>query len=279
MRLGAIAWRTVQLVALGGMALLVGGLFWPTSTPSGTITYALDWETNGVVSTADGIVIETDLGYVVTLTEATVWSWSTTTVACEHDDRFSIWDSAAGLVEASLGAEPAAAGHGDVDQAELVAPTIETLVRAAELTDATTTVLGEVNVSEPTWCEGHWALSGSSGSDQASASSSDPTLALSGSVTSPDGTVSPLDISTDIAWGAKAELLTVDGTGAQPETGEPISITVVRDLASTFDGIDFAEFDPDDLAATGANDALAVAVLRNLDGNTSFVVTATTVAS
>ncbi len=279
MRSGTVIWRVVRAIALAGMVVLVAGVFWPTSAPSGTIAYALDWDTDRVVSTVDGIRIDNDLGYSVTLTEATVSSWSTTTVACEHSHGFSIWDSASGLVESSFGVTSAWAGHGDTDQAELVAPTLENLIDAADLAVATSTVLGEVPVSEPSWCEGHWALSGSSGAEQAGAADRDPTLVLSGAVAHPDGTVSTLAISTDMAWGTKTELVGVNGTAVEPETGDPITIAVVRRLGSIFDGIDFATFDSTDLDGTGDGDSVALLILRNLDANTSFVVDAASTGS
>jgi hypothetical protein len=235
------------LALAGAVALVVGGAaFIPPATTAGVVTYRTTWDTTGVATGADGSwTTTTDLGYTVTVTSATLATYSTTLVSCPHSHR--ILEAAAGL----LGPGVAAAGHStSEDPAWLGIGTVDAIVAGDAL------VRGTVTVHEPAYCEGHIAWG----------AAEDSTLVVSGWFVAPGATEpAAFEIATDLAWGLKADLLSASQS-VHVEVGDPIEITIVTELADLLDGIDFAALDDD----SGRH------VLRNLAAATRFEVTAGT---
>ena len=241
--------RRLVIAALVAVTSIVGlGALMPVQAASGDVTYLLAWDTTGVEWGSDGWSTTTDLGYEVSVTEATLVTYSATMVACEHDHGgWLAW-----LTGVFAPAVAGASHPSEEDTALIGGPVTEDLSAPATLT------LGTSTVDEPAYCEGHTAW-GSSDPESA-------TLTVSGTWTAPDGTAGPLAIDTTIDWGAQAEL-TESGDTVHLEVGEPAEITITRTLATIFDGVDFAR---------GTSTEQAMAVLGSIADGTVFEVTSGT---
>lgn len=208
------AWRGVQVLGLGALVVLAGLALSPghAATP---VTYELAWADDGVTVAADGSwTVTTDTGAEVTVTGGTLATWSATLIECPHGH--ALLDR----VRSVLGVELASAGHASdgPDPAEVVGPVTESL------TDPSPTVLGDAELVEPSYCEAHTSVAATGADDRAT------TLSVRGTWRAPGADEAvPFTITSTQAWGAivPADL-----------DGDVRMVSVVRDRATLFDGVD-----------------------------------------
>ena len=225
----------------------------PADVVNGDVSYTLAWNLEGAAVDADGSwSVVTDLGYPVTVTGGHLITFSATLVACPHTH--GILNRILGIVSPAV----AWAGHSSADDPALVGgPIVQSLI------DHDSVELGTTTVHEPSYCEGHtnWGGGGLV---------VDSTLGLVGTWQAPgEAEPHPLEVSSTLNWGTKASLERDQIGTVYAEIGShPVSIQIVRDLVSAFDGIEFA---------TANEESIAISFLRSLAGATHFEVTDGTV--
>lgn len=255
-----IQWSLASLLALAlsALALVMPGA---QVQSGGSVAYVAAWQWGQAIPLPNGSwQTVNDLGYTVTVEEGYVVFASADLIECEHDHATNWWQMLFG--------GSAHAGHGGG-----VNPTAVVPVLVESLSAPQTTALGMVSGSEPAYCQGHYVVA------QATAEIDQPVgVDLTGSslyvrgTYQPAGskTAQPFEMQTALAWGEIDDLrLPVqDGTGEWPtvhaETGsQSIEITVLRNLGTLFNGVDFAHTD---------ETTQAKAILRALTGQTRFLV-------
>lgn len=243
-------WR-VALIALGlaGGLVVIGALL-PAGATSGSVAYALDWDTAGMTLDGEGSwTAVNDLGYQITVTDGALTIHSVTLVSCPHTHGLL------GSLMSAFGPGVAFAGHTGSED-----PALLTLGINESLTDLQRVGLGSVTVHEPAHCQGHIAWGATPRQIQDEGLS---TLSLEGTYLAPGASVeTPFDFSTNVAWGTEADL-----GGSNPvhlETGDPAEVTVVLSPGSLFDGVALEDLETQDAAYT---------LLRNLADGTTFTVT------
>jgi hypothetical protein len=247
----------VRRLTIAVVAAVVGlfavSLLKPADAVNGDVSYALAWNLEGATVDADGSwSVITDLGYTVTITGGHLITFSATLVACPHTH--GILDRIFGIVSPAV----AWAGHSSADDPALVGgPIVQSLV------DHDSVELGTTTVHESSYCEGHtnWGGGGLV---------ADSTLELVGTWQAPGDTEPrPLVVSSRLNWGTKASLERDQISAVYAEIGpDPVSIQIVRDLVTAFDGIEFV---------TADEESIATSFLRSLAGTTHFEVTGGTI--
>ena len=205
------------------------------SNVSGTITYQLSWDTDGVTFTDESWQVENDLGYVVNVERGYVVSYSATANDCPH--RHGLLANLLGFITPAT----AFAGHSTEHDPAQITPSYNESLTALE-----TITLDTVTVNEPSYCEGHYLIAAT---DTNSATLPDDvdmyatSLYIEGEYTAPNGDTSiPFTIDSSLAWGALQTLTTDQSDGAyHVEIGDtPVLLNIERQLATMFDGLDFA---------------------------------------
>ena len=240
-------WRVMMVMSGLGFIVVTLLFFLPTPSVSGDVIYVTTWD-RGETSTSDagGWQVMTDLGYVVQVDAGYLVSYSTTLNECPHSH--TLWERLLELLMPAV----VYAGHGsEFDPAMVAQPIVEDLI---VLEDAE---WGRVTVNEPTYCEGHFLISNTN-------TESEFSLYIEGTYQRHgiDNAV-PFTIESKLAWGTIGDLI-ASGENVHAQIGnDPVTIQIVRQLDSMFDGIDFVEAD---------FDLVGRDVLRNLADNTTFVV-------
>jgi hypothetical protein len=235
--------------------MFVVSIIKPGGVASGTIEYDLVWDSSGIEMGDDGSwAVTTDLGYRVTITDGLLTTFSASLVPCPHFH--GVFDRLFGML--SL---PAAwAGHSSAPDPALAGGPVE-----QSLTDRGVTRLGTVAVHEPSYCEGFTNWGSGATPETEALGTARPTLSLSGTWASSEGAVErPFTVDTTTGWGTTAPLVDRAGDSVFAElSSDPITISITRDLATAFDGIDFGTVD---------DATIATSFLRNLAADTTFVV-------
>jgi hypothetical protein len=235
--------RTLGAAAVGMVIGLVVLAALPAETAEGEVTYVMAWDTTGVTYDTSGWSVVTDLGYEVHVASATLTTFTVTMVDCPHTH---------GLLQRIrnlFGVATARAGHTSGPDPALVGGPL------AETIGGEPSTLGTTTVSEPSYCEGHVAFGGNGEA---------PTLEVTGVVVSTDGERLELDVSTTVDWGTLRDLVDDEGRTIHAVVGEPLEITVIRDAAALFDGVDFA---------SDSSEYQATQMLRSMADSVRFVVT------
>lgn len=167
-----------------------------------------------------------------------------------------MFDRILGLV----GPAVAFAGHSSAEDPALVGgPVIESLV------DPVTIDLGTTTVHEPSYCEGFTNWGGGASVETIASGAAAPTLTLSGWWIDGTGAHQEIEISSTLNWGTRSNLIDATSTLVYAEiTSQPTTISINRQVASAFDGIDLT---------TATIDEIARSFLRSLAATTEFVVT------
>lgn len=231
---------TVLLIAQGMVLLLLApAVLGNNVNVSGTITYDLSWNTDGVTFTDDGWQVENNLGYTVEVERGYVVSYSVTANYCPH--RHGLLANLLGFITPAT----AFAGHNsEHDVAELTASYNESLIALETVT------LGTVTVNEPSYCEGHYLIAST---DTDAATLPDDvdmyatSLYIEGQYIAPDSTTAvPFTIQSPLAWGTIQTLSENDSPDSifHVTIGDtPVVLNFERQLASMFDGVDFSTMD------------------------------------
>ena len=205
-----------------------------------SVRWTLDWDLEGIETSARGWCTVTDTGAEVCVTSGSVVSAMTSLVQCDDVVSRAGWTS-------WLPVSTAVAGHpGDGDPSAWYAGQVE------DLAFPTAVSVGDMELWDDVYCRAHWATD---------AGWEDASLRLTGWVTLPDGSRAPLDLQTDLAW---ASLQDVAALSVGPSGAHPVEVRVIRQLAPLFDGIDWS----------GDLEDLDRDVLRNLAESIRFEVVA-----
>ena len=239
----------VRAAGLGGIVVVVAGVLWPAAGASGAIEYRLDWSTDNIDIGTDGSWgVVNDLGYEVTITEGELVVHSATLAPCGHTHGF--WsDLFDGRLFGLVNEAGAGHGRGGPDPAEVVPSVVESL------TEFSATSLGRVEVSEPAYCEGHVALARGTPVEVAEAAgrgNPTATIRIDGTAVAPDGAAYEV-VDSELAWGGIGSLSARGEEIDHAEIGsETLEVSIVRDPARFFDGVDFATMDADEQARATA---------------------------
>ncbi len=242
------------LLTLAALLVLPIGISWLRSdtttastsaavhTPSGSVTYVLDWSWGRAQPNADGWWTTSDRGYTVSVSDGYITTHALELVACPHEHPASTSSLSSQLLDL-LDAPSAAAGHSSLhhDTSRLTQAWVEPLTAPISQTSAVLTV------DEPSYCQLHYLVA----ADPAAAQPT-TTVAITGTYIAPNTMVAvPFSITSDLTWGRNAALASADGI---PMHGQQLHIHIQRDLGSLFDGVDFQ----------ADADAQAKAILRAL---------------
>ncbi|MCB0167190.1 MAG: hypothetical protein KDI79_23375, partial [Anaerolineae bacterium] len=223
-----------------------------------TITYELDWDWGDAVLTSDGWFVTNDRGFQIHVQRGYLVNRSLELIECTGSD--ATGESITGRLRQTLAAQPAYAGHGGVhDTSRITAPLVESLTKP--VAQAVETIL----VTAPNYCQLHYLVA--PGIETARYLPHDVemmgvTLWLEGDYLAPGTSTSvPFTIQTHLAWGEAVELMTSasESLDTLQRDNVALQITVRRDLASLFDGVDFEAMSDIEQAKT---------VLRSLTQNT-----------
>ena len=222
-----------------------------------TISYHLSWETDGAERLESGAWrIRTDLDYEVELRAGHLVSHSVQLVECPEESM--------GLrLQRILGLGVAHAGHGDAaNPVEVYEPLVESLTELGRVH------FGSRETTGATYCRIHYLVARALEAETRELP--DPelvgrTLRLEGTWRRGGEGAVDFAFETGLAWGALRDI--ADGPEAEPFQLDSrqggARVDVERQLATVFDGLDFAEGEVDDWGR---------AVLRNLLVDTRFSV-------
>jgi hypothetical protein len=232
----------------------------PPSPPSPhAVEYRLAWTTDGVDTSADGggIEVTNDLGYRVHVRRGWVTSYSIELVECPKAGPVA---QAATAALSLFVAGDALAGHSEgTPNPAAIRP-----MQVESLTDPAPRTVGTVRLAPQRYCKLHYLLA-RAGRDARDLPGDpdmvDTTLELEGSVRAPGATSDrPLSLRTAVAYGQLFERSAAT-RALQVDTGAVASVvTVRRNLARAFDGIDFAHLD---------DKAIGFQILRSLVDHSS----------
>lgn len=199
---------------------------------SDNLAYAFRWA--NVAAT-----LSNDLGYTITLGDGYLLSASLELIPCEE---FSFGDWFAPAV--------AYAGHG----IDAIGESRALLAQVERVGDTSDLAAGGASASLDSYCEAHYLIAAAYDSAENLPTAHDfvgNSLYLSGSYRSPNSTTEiAFVIETDLAWGGIVELPSIIEASNQP-----VTVTLTRDFARMFDGVDFDTMDAEQQAK---------AVLRSL---------------
>ncbi len=212
-----------------------------------TVRYRLTWRTEGAERTAEGWVVESDLGYRVTLSEGWLVTHSVQLVPCQTAMR----------QERSwlrfLGIGTAWAGHGgDLDPAAVDDPYVESLLDADE-----PLLFGFREMPGTSYCRVHYLAGHAMDRTVRNLPEAPDLLGTSlwlRGAWSRGGRSGAVEVTTGLAYGGFRDLAEAP---AEPpfELTSGAEVVVERDLAGLFDGVALDAVEPE---------ALGRAVLRNL---------------
>ena len=225
------------------LILLIIVAFWLLTTwrndTQHQLVYHFTWHETAVVRSQQdqSWTMTNHFGYRVTVERGFVSSASLTLVPCARETAVSPFT-----------VQRVYAGHGlsEADPSRWAGPLIESL------TDGTQIELPMVSTSHDNYCQLHYLVA------QAEATAvpdmSNQTLFLTGTYTTAESaTLTPFTITTRLAWGGMIDI------PALPQ-GNPVEITIERQMASLLAEVDFEQMSADDQAMT---------VLRSLVENTA----------
>lgn len=233
----------------------------PARAISGDIHYQATWAWGRAVDTpGPGWQVTNDLGYLVTVEEGYLASYSTELVECARQDTPSLLEQILGAINPGV----ALAGHSQGPNPAAVA-----VSRVESLAEPASVDLGRVSVSYATYCQGHYLLARAT-PDAVNLPASDAigtTLYLQGTYQLGDDEAVPFVIETNLAWGGMSDLYLADAPD-QPIyaaiSRDALQVTIERDLGTLFDGVDFATTDAEARAKT---------ILRTFTSNARFIIT------
>ena len=237
---------------------------WPSQSETELI-YQLDWNRDEIILDTDGTgwTATNDLGYTVHLRDGYLTNAGIELLPCEAPQTMSQLSPVGWL-----GPGTAYAGHGtgESDQSRLALGYVESL------TDLSSVEMGQVIVPATQYCQAHYLVAAAPDSAQNLPTGAAPglTLSLTGEFIAPNQTEAvPFAIQQTIAWGTIQDLQpigsnreTLVSTSTQPPA-EVLRVTVRRQAASLFDGVDFKTMSETDQAR---------AILRSLTENTAFMI-------
>ena len=217
--------RWPMLLAIGCTVNIDGGN--PAPTLDGVV-YQLHWASVGTSAEEVGWSVQTDLGYRVHLEEGWINNYSIQLVPCVETALLS------------FGIPAAYAGHPADADPSAVYGQVQSLT---ELSDITTTL----GLAQTSYCSVHYVIGHVD--EDATGLPEEPdlwgiSLWMSGTVETPEGDVLPLEIATHRAHADLLEQLAFLETELSETRIAEVSVT--RNLATLFDGIEFAD-EPDDL--------------------------------
>ncbi|MEO0564505.1 MAG: hypothetical protein AAF125_20540, partial [Chloroflexota bacterium] len=177
----------------------------------------------------------------VTVTEGYLVSAQARLLACEH--AHSMWDWWVDVVSA---------GHGEDEGAETLANAA--VVEHLHTLEATTLASVPVATPEPAYCTGHYVAARALDTTVNLPESPDlfgTTLYIQGTYTRNGEPPTAFTLRTNLNYGQLVDLSRPARTG-----DEPVTVEIVRPVATIFDGVDFATASPE-LAAKDVLWALA----------------------
>ncbi|KAA3643031.1 MAG: hypothetical protein DWQ07_21170 [Chloroflexi bacterium] len=249
--------------------LLVGGLLfvlpqWLNNTnaegeqeTTSTLNYVLEWDWGEATTLADnaGWQLTNDLGYIITIADGYLISYSVELIACDND----FTNDPLGTLYDAIMPASAAAGHGDEpDPSRLAEPVIESLNNPQSISTE------PVELTGTTYCWGHYLIGSSAASENYDATNNEASLFLAGTYQTADSTEGiPFEIESDIAWGNIVEITELDNAIEMVTAGEDVTLSITRELDSMFNSLDFNAMESDEQART---------VLRNLTQTTTITV-------
>jgi len=237
-------YRAIMLILAIIIVLMALAILFTPEYDSGMISYALEWDTGDAILNDDTIIITREDGAVITLTEAYLVSYRLQLIECEHEHGF--FD---GLFERIFGwMEPITvyAGHGDDgDSTQMTASYIENLINPQRFE------LGEVIGYEPNYCQLHYLIARPDSEVADTFTDTDmyaTTLHMVGTAELTNGETLPIEIHSNAANGIIGEL-TVDGNIMHAQiSDQALVLTVIRQLDTLFDTVDFATMDSEEQA-------------------------------
>lgn len=232
----------------------------PARAISGDIHYQAAWTWGKAMDTpGPGWQVTNDLGYLVTVEDGYLVSYSAELVECEQDTP-SLLDQILGAV----GPGVALAGHQQGPN-----PAAITTSRVESLAEPASVDLGQVSVSLSYYCQGHYLLARATPDTAAmpTPGAVGTSLYLRGTYQVDDSAAVPFTIQTNLNWGGISDLSLADGSGAPVHaeiSREALQVTIERNLGELFDGVDFAGTSTTEQAKT---------ILRTLTNGARFVIT------
>jgi|GEM_PF-1404553 len=205
-----------------------------------SVSYTLDWSLDGLTRSDDGAswTTTTDQGYQVSVTSGYLVSYSTSLVSCEDLTTARLERPARSFLDRLFAPASARAGHPEDEEPSMVsAPQVESLTALQSL------AFGERTFDTTDYCMAHYVvgmLTPTSVDADAFADLIGSSLVLEGTWTSPDGaTTETFSITTDMANG-QLETLSDVLTNPLSDGQDALTVTVSRQPARWFDGIEFA---------------------------------------
>jgi hypothetical protein len=245
----------VLLVAFSGIVIT------QTHPIGGQVTYIADWSTEGItrITASGGWQTVNDLGYTVRVTKGYVVSAGATMVACEHLP--GAWDWLLSVLSPTV----IKAGHsGDVDPAAIRLPQVESVVTLQPMT------LDSLSVQEFSYCQGHYVIAAANEravnlpADQEMVGAS---LFLEGTYQRAGQPATTFSIKTRSPNGLLFNLTATNTSEARHLVmGQASTVTIRRNAARLFDGVNFAEMDDEARAQAILDSLLTHAQMLITDG-------------
>jgi hypothetical protein len=220
----------VLVYAVPAVGLAAYKFLRPKTISSGTIHYALAWDTSGVRRDGKVWVFQTNLGYTVKLEQGFINAYGVQLMACPHSHSW-LESLLAGLEQAS---GVALAGHSQgQDPAALQENTIQNLLEPQSVR------FKAVTVHEPNYCKGYFvATRATPNSKNLNAVMAGKSIFLQGTY-SKNGITKPFNISSQNAFGDTHKLFNSSVEVHVGISSEPIRITFIQRLKGLFDNLEF----------------------------------------
>lgn len=239
------------------------------------VRYSLAWNDAGVSRTGDGWQTTTDLGYLVRVDRGWLVSYSIQLVPCAAPTEVEANRASRALRRIWAAISPigtAWAGHGNDSDVSIVLGTAESFAQPVEW--SATTVRGE-----GAYCTLHYLVARADDELLSGAQSLDLdrlSLVIEGAWSADGSEWTDLSVESSTGFGALVPLSDVAAPGATaPDLvgAGPIDVRLERQLATLFDGIDFAGNRGDNTGEPASNDDIARAVVRSAVSDTLTTVT------